>query len=158
MLSLSKITKSCNEITAARGHWYVLINKNLTIVKQMIHNITYKAFSVTFPIHSYPSSWYFDFFTFEFEVDKCVSFVRVQPFHRRWNRDLCGYYYSTITIYNYSPKGRWIEVVHRDAKRQGIYLALFTDPEGDNFFSIYQISWIKLTKKVIFLLTFWCFL
>ena len=30
-----------------------------------------------------------------------------------------------------------------------IYLALFTDPEGDSCFSIYQISWIKL-KKVIF--------
>ena len=30
-----------------------------------------------------------------------------------------------------------------------IYLELFTDPEGDTFFSIYQISWIKL-KKVTF--------
>ena len=34
-----------------------------------------------------------------------------------------------------------------DAKRQGIYIALFTDPEGDSCFSIYQISWIKMKKK-----------
>ena len=37
--------------------------------------------------------------------------------------------------------------IYRDAKRRGIYLVLFTDPEGDNCLSIYQISWIK-TKKV----------
>ena len=30
--------------------------------------------------------------------------------------------------------------IYRDAKRRGIYLALFTDPEGDNCLSIYQIS------------------
>ena len=34
--------------------------------------------------------------------------------------------------------------VYQDAKRRGIYLALFTDPEG-----IYQISWINW-KKVNF--------
>ena len=45
-----------------------------------------------------------------------------------------------------SPKGE----VNSGAKRRGIYLALFTDPEGDSCFSIYQISWIKM-KKV----TFW---
>ena len=39
--------------------------------------------------------------------------------------------------------------IDRDAKRRGRYLALFTDPEGDSCFSIYQISWIKL-KKVTF--------
>ena len=39
-------------------------------------------------------------------------------------------------------------VVYRDTKRRGIYLPLFTDPEGDICFSIYQISWIKM-KKVI---------
>ena len=37
--------------------------------------------------------------------------------------------------------------IDRDAKRRGRYLALFTDPEGDSCFSIYQISWIKLKKK-----------
>ena len=26
--------------------------------------------------------------------------------------------------------------------------ALFTDPEGDSCFSIYQISWIKMTKII----------
>ena len=40
-------------------------------------------------------------------------------------------------------------VIYRDAERRGIYLALFTDPEGDSCFSIYQISWIKM-KKVTF--------
>ena len=30
--------------------------------------------------------------------------------------------------------------IYRDSKRRGIYLALFTDPEGDSCFSIYQIS------------------
>ena len=37
--------------------------------------------------------------------------------------------------------------IYRHAKRRGIYLALFTDPEGDSCFSIYQISWIKLKKS-----------
>ena len=47
-------------------------------------------------------------------------------------------------IYNYPPKGRWIvEDIYRDAKRRGIYPPLFTDPEGDSCFSIYQIRWIK---------------
>ena len=33
--------------------------------------------------------------------------------------------------YNYPPKGRWIVVlIYRGTKRPGIYLALFTDPEG----------------------------
>ena len=39
--------------------------------------------------------------------------------------------------------------IYRDTKRWGLYLALFTDPEGDSCFSIYQISWIKM-KKVTF--------
>ena len=43
--------------------------------------------------------------------------------------------------------------IYRDAKRRRevykFYLVLFTDPEGDSCFSIYQISWIK-TKKVSF--------
>ena len=34
--------------------------------------------------------------------------------------------------------------VYWDAKRRGIYLALFTDPEGDSCFSIYYISWVKI--------------
>ena len=33
--------------------------------------------------------------------------------------------------------------IYRDAKRRGIYPLLFTDPEGDSCFSIYQIRWIK---------------
>ena len=41
-----------------------------------------------------------------------------------------------------SPEG---EVnIYQDVKRQGIiYLPLFTDPEGDSCFSIYQIRQIK---------------
>ena len=40
--------------------------------------------------------------------------------------------------------------VNSGAKRRGIYLALFTDAEGDSSFSIYLFSWIKM-KKVTFL-------
>ena len=40
--------------------------------------------------------------------------------------------------------------IYRDAKCEGIYLALFTDPEGDSCFSIYLIGWIKNGKKVPF--------
>ena len=40
--------------------------------------------------------------------------------------------------------------IYRDSKRRGIYLALFTDPEGDSCFSIYQISWIKMKKSNFF--------
>ena len=38
-----------------------------------------------------------------------------------------------------------------DIKHQGIlnYLALFTYPEGDSCFSIYQISWIKMKKSTL---------
>ena len=51
-----------------------------------------------------------------------------------------------IIIYNYPPKGRWIVV--------NIYPPLFTDPEGDSCFSIYQIRWIK---KRFFNFFFWTF-
>ena len=33
--------------------------------------------------------------------------------------------------------------IYRYAKRRGIYPPLFTDPEGDSCFCIYQIRWIK---------------
>ena len=33
--------------------------------------------------------------------------------------------------------------IYRDARRRGIYPPLFTDPEGDSCFSIYQIRWIR---------------
>ena len=49
----------------------------------------------------------------------------------------------SILLYNYLPKGRWIVL--------NIYtetLALWTDPEGDSCFSIYQISWIKIKKEL----------
>ena len=61
----------------------------------------------------------------------------------------------TSIVYNYPPKGRWIVVdIYRDAKRRGIYPPLFTDPEGDSCFSIYQIRWIK---KCCFNFFFWNF-
>ena len=48
-----------------------------------------------------------------------------------------------MILYNYPPKGRWIVVyVYRDMKCRGIYLALFTNPEGDSYFSIYQNKFI----------------
>mgnify|MGYP000064302637 CR=1 FL=1 len=50
-------------------------------------------------------------------------------------------------IYNYSPKGSSIVVdIYRDAKRGGIYPPLFTDPEGDSCFSVYQIR-ARLFKR-----------
>ena len=56
-------------------------------------------------------------------------------------------------IYNYPPKGRLIVVdIYRDAKGRGIYPPLFTDPEGDSCFSIYQIIWIKKTLLQFLLL------
>ena len=39
--------------------------------------------------------------------------------------------------------------IYRDAKRRGIYPPLFPDPEGDSWFSIYQIRWIKKNASSI---------
>ena len=62
---------------------------------------------------------------------------------------------TMMIVYNFPPKGRWIVVdIYRDVKRQGIYPPLFTDPEGDSCFSIYQIRWIK---KCFFDFFFWNF-
>ena len=48
-----------------------------------------------------------------------------------------------MILSNYPPNGRRIAVyVCRDMKCRGIYLALFTNPEGDSYFSIYQIKFI----------------
>ena len=44
--------------------------------------------------------------------------------------------------------------IYRDAKRRGIYPPLFTDPEGDSCFSIYQIRWIKKCFFNFFFLNF----
>ena len=58
-------------------------------------------------------------------------------------------YPRSLTVYNYPPKGRWIAVdIYGDAKRRGIYPPLFTDPEGDSCFSIYQITWIKKCRFI----------
>ena len=56
----------------------------------------------------------------------------------------------TIIVYNYPPKGRWIVGAYTDTRsvEVHIYIALWTDREGDSCFSIYQISWIKI--KTIF--------
>ena len=61
------------------------------------------------------------------------------------NPKLCANYANWTILYNYPPKGRWIVVdIYRDAKHRGIYPPLFTDPEVDSCFSIYQIRWIKI--------------
>ena len=39
--------------------------------------------------------------------------------------------------------------IYRDAKRRGTYPTLFTDPEGDSCFSIYQIRWMKKNASSI---------
>ena len=60
-----------------------------------------------------------------------------------------------LVLYNYPPKVRWIVVdIYRDAKRRGIYPPLFTDPEGDSCFSIYQIRWRKTRFFNFFLWNF----
>ena len=52
-------------------------------------------------------------------------------------------------LYNYPPKERWIVVdIYWDAKRLGIYPPLFSNPEGDSCFSIYQIRWIKKCRFI----------
>ena len=38
--------------------------------------------------------------------------------------------------------------IYRDAKRRGMYPLLFTDPEADSCFSIYQIRWIKNASSI----------
>ena len=38
--------------------------------------------------------------------------------------------------------------IYRDVKHQGIYPPLFTDPEGDSCFRIYQIRWIKDASSI----------
>ena len=69
------------------------------------------------------------------------------------NNETSGYNWLSVVLYNYPPKGRWIVVdIYRDAKRRGIYPPLFTDPEGDSCFSIYQIRCIK---KRFFNFFFW---
>ena len=44
--------------------------------------------------------------------------------------------------------------IYRDAKCRGIYPPLFTNPQGDSCFSIYQIRWIN---KCCFNFLFWNF-
>ena len=51
-------------------------------------------------------------------------------------------------LYNYPPKGRWILytewwIYTKTRSVKVLYPPLFTDPEGDSCFSIYQIRWIK---------------
>ena len=39
--------------------------------------------------------------------------------------------------------------IYREAKRRSIYSPLFTDPEVDSCFSIYQIRWIKSAASLM---------
>ena len=79
-----------------------------------------------------------------------VTLIRCIAPSNFWTTDA-----RNVILYNYPPKGRWIVVdIYRDAKRQSIYPPLFTDPEGDSCFSIYQIRWIK---KRFFNFFFWNF-
>ena len=83
-----------------------------------------------------------------FAIHLCLSCPADQP-------NLSVVILSISLVYNYPPKGRWIVVdIYRDAERRGIYPPLFTDPEGDSCFSIYQIRWIK---KCCFTFFFWNF-
>jgi len=88
----------------------------------------------------------FLFTMFTYSQNKQKSYV---PLDKRSERPLIAFIImkrveSLRIIYNYPPKGRWIVVdIYRDAKRRGIYPLLFTNPEGDSCFSIYQIRWTK---------------
>ena len=42
--------------------------------------------------------------------------------------------------------------IYRDTKRRGIYPPLWIEPEEYSCFSTYQISWMKINKKEIFVL------
>ena len=54
-------------------------------------------------------------------------------------------------IIQLSPKGGGVNIVryiYRDGKRRGIYRPLFTDPERESCFSIYQIRCIKNASSI----------
>ena len=66
------------------------------------------------------------------------SFLAARGFAARVLGFACSNFAKKIR--DCSQKERLIVVIiYRDAKRRGIYLALFTNPEGDSCFSIYQI-------------------
>ena len=58
---------------------------------------------------------------------------------------------TVSSIIQLSPEGEVNSGEYRDAKHWGIYLAQFTDPEGDICFSIDQISWMQMKKLNNFL-------
>ena len=57
-------------------------------------------------------------------------------------------WYIGRILYSCPPKGRWWIYIQRRKASWYINLALWTDIEGDSWFSIYQISWIKIKKKL----------
>ena len=85
----------------------------------------------------------------ELEFGCVPSLVKCHSFHRYKTNSSLSFRmwfarFNAWIVYNYLPKGRWIVVdIYRDAKLRGIYPPLFTDPEEDSCFSIYQIRWIK---------------
>ena len=81
---------------------------------------------------------------------KCAAQLRIRAFlstlsgktPRENSFGVWWFLISFLIVYDYPPKGRWIVVdIYRDGKRRGIYPPLFTDPEGDSCFRIYQIRW-----------------
>ena len=58
---------------------------------------------------------------------------------------------QSVTCIQLSPEGEVNSggYTYLDASRLGIYPPLFTDPEGDSCFSIYQIRWIKKNASSI---------
>ena len=102
------------------------------------------------PLYSYPNNW--------LGILKYSCSFREEVFYclLRLNDRIQGHSFPYHwIIYSYPMKERWIVVgKYRDAKRRRIYPPLFTDPEGDSCFSIYQIRWIK---ERFFNLFFWNF-
>ena len=55
---------------------------------------------------------------------------------------------SASSILQLSPEEEVNSGGYQDMKHWGIYLALFTEPEGDSCFSINQITFCKLKKSL----------
>ena len=85
----------------------------------------------------------------------CVSFTSrrvriIKTVARRGLRLFCHFWNVKNNI-QLSPEGEVNSGAYNlywHAKRRGIYQALWTDPEGDSCFSIYQISWKKIKKEL----------
>ena len=71
-----------------------------------------------------------------------TSSEAIEETHNRYD-----YYYTTIP--RRGGEQWWIYTETQNVARD-IYPPLFTDPEGDTCFSVYQIRWIKTAFLILF--------